>query len=35
MITILDYGSGNINAIKNIQERMNISVDISKATGVK
>ena len=25
MITIVDYGSGNINAIKNIYERLNIS----------
>lgn len=25
MITILDYGSGNLNAIKNIYERLNIS----------
>lgn len=30
MITILDYGSGNINAIKNIYERLNISIEFAK-----
>ena len=29
MITILDYGSGNINAIKNIYERLNISYEFA------
>lgn len=29
MITIIDYGSGNINAIKNIYERLNVSFDIA------
>lgn len=29
MITILDYGSGNINAIKNIYERLNISFELA------
>ena len=29
MITILDYGSGNINAIKNIYERLNISFEFA------
>jgi glutamine amidotransferase len=30
MITILDYGSGNINALKNIYERLNISNEFAK-----
>lgn len=30
MITILDYGSGNINAIKNIYDRLNISAEFAK-----
>jgi len=30
MITILDYGSGNINAIKNIYDRLNISIEFAK-----
>lgn len=30
MITIIDYGSGNINAIKNIYDRLNISVGFAK-----
>ena len=29
MITILDYGSGNINALKNIYERLNIPYDFA------
>lgn len=29
MITILDYGSGNINAIKNIYERLNIPFEFA------
>lgn len=29
MITILDYGSGNINAIKNIYERLNMPFEIA------
>jgi glutamine amidotransferase len=29
MITILDYGSGNISAIKNIYERLNISFEFA------
>lgn len=29
MITIIDYGSGNINAIKNIYERLNISSEFA------
>lgn len=29
MITILDYGSGNISAIKNIYERLNISYELA------
>lgn len=29
MITILDYGSGNVNAIKNIYERLNISFEFA------
>ena len=29
MITIIDYGSGNINAIKNIYERLNISFEFA------
>lgn len=29
MITIVDYGSGNINAIKNIYERLNISFEFA------
>jgi imidazole glycerol phosphate synthase, glutamine amidotransferase subunit len=29
MITIIDYGSGNINAIKNIYERLNISCEFA------
>lgn len=29
MITILDYGSGNINAIKNIYERLNIPIEFA------
>lgn len=30
MITIVDYGSGNINAIKNIYERLNIPIEFAK-----
>ena len=30
MITILDYGSGNINALKNIYDRLNISIEFAK-----
>jgi glutamine amidotransferase len=30
MITIVDYGSGNINAIKNIYDRLNISIEFAK-----
>jgi glutamine amidotransferase len=29
MITIIDYGSGNINAIKNIYERLNIPFELA------
>lgn len=29
MITIIDYGSGNINAIKNIYERLNITFELA------
>lgn len=29
MITILDYGSGNLNAIKKIYERLNISFEFA------
>lgn len=29
MITIIDYGSGNINAIKNVYERLNISFEFA------
>ena len=33
MITILDYGSGNINAIKNIYERLNIPFEFATTKG--
>ena len=32
MITILDYGSGNLNAIKNIYERLNIPFEFAYPT---
>jgi glutamine amidotransferase len=31
MITIIDYGSGNINAIKNIYERLNIKYEFAQS----
>jgi glutamine amidotransferase len=31
MITIIDYGSGNIKAIANIYEKLNIDYSIAKS----